>query len=219
MKRRSGFTLIELLVVIAIIAILAAILFPVFAKAREKARQATCQSNLKQINLALQMYMQDYDQTYPVAVIPPSGSSCARDWADLLQPYSKDNRALLAHGCPSTKNTLTDWTYGFNMMELGDGYWYATQANPIVVSEGDVQLPAETVSFTDSSDDHDKGHCVSIFWSSDWLAPGGVNAPIGHNGGINVAWCDGHVKWLTLAQIWDNGSQYYFLRNKSNKVQ
>lgn len=62
---RKGFTLIELLVVIAIIAILAAILFPVFAQAREKARLATCTSNMKQINLSLLMYIQDYDETFP----------------------------------------------------------------------------------------------------------------------------------------------------------
>ncbi len=61
-----GFTLIELLVVIAIIAILAAILFPVFAKAREKARQASCQSNLKQLALGTLMYVQDYDEKFPV---------------------------------------------------------------------------------------------------------------------------------------------------------
>jgi type II secretory pathway pseudopilin PulG len=54
-----------LLVVIAIIAILAAILFPVFARARENARRASCQSNLKQIGLALMQYTQDYDETYP----------------------------------------------------------------------------------------------------------------------------------------------------------
>jgi prepilin-type N-terminal cleavage/methylation domain-containing protein/prepilin-type processing-associated H-X9-DG protein len=61
----KGFTLIELLVVIAIIAILAAILFPVFAQAREKARQVTCLSNEKQIGIAIMMYAQDYDDTYP----------------------------------------------------------------------------------------------------------------------------------------------------------
>ncbi len=61
---RSAFTLIELLVVIAIIAILAAILFPVFAQAREKARAISCVSNLKQLTLALLMYVQDYDEMF-----------------------------------------------------------------------------------------------------------------------------------------------------------
>jgi len=54
-----------MLIVIAIMAILAAILFPVFAKAREKARQAACSSNLKQIGLAVMMYISDYDQVLP----------------------------------------------------------------------------------------------------------------------------------------------------------
>lgn len=70
----TAFTLIELLVVIAIIAILAAILFPVFAQAREKAFSATCLSNEKQINLAILMYVQDYDETFPLAAYYPSAS-------------------------------------------------------------------------------------------------------------------------------------------------
>jgi len=103
--RQHGFTLIELLVVIAIIAILAAILFPVFAQAREKARAASCLSNTKQIGLALQMYVQDYDEhvcfnndgnwyQYP----PNSGNWYINTWMSLLEPYIK-NYAIWV--CPS----------------------------------------------------------------------------------------------------------------------
>jgi prepilin-type N-terminal cleavage/methylation domain-containing protein/prepilin-type processing-associated H-X9-DG protein len=63
MKRRRGFTLIELLVVIAIIGILAAMVFPVFARARESARKAVCLSNVKNIALAIQMYLADSNDT------------------------------------------------------------------------------------------------------------------------------------------------------------
>jgi len=71
---RNGFTLIELLVVIAIIAILAAILFPVFAQARSKARQVAGLSNIKQTGLAVMMYIQDYDEKFPM-----TGWTCERD--------------------------------------------------------------------------------------------------------------------------------------------
>src|SRR5258708_5352899 len=62
---KSAFSLIELLVVIAIIVILAALLFPVFASARAKARQAACLSNLKQMGVALGLYVQDSDERMP----------------------------------------------------------------------------------------------------------------------------------------------------------
>jgi prepilin-type N-terminal cleavage/methylation domain-containing protein len=64
-SRFVAFTLIELLTVIAIIALLAAIIFPVFAAVRGKARATTCQSNLRQLGTATQMYVQDYDGIIP----------------------------------------------------------------------------------------------------------------------------------------------------------
>ena len=108
-RRIPGFTLIELLVVIAIIAILAAILFPVFARARENARKSTCQSNLKQIGMAVQMYAQDYDEIYPGISMATATSQC---WTnDLLDPYIKNAKVWV---CPS----ITSGTYGFNWRHM-----------------------------------------------------------------------------------------------------
>ncbi len=100
-KRQNAFTLIELLVVIAIIAILAAILFPVSAQARESARTTVCTSNVRQIGLGVQMYVQDFDQNYPIfyAYNTQVPNTSTRAWAGdplhkgvelLLLPYEKN---------------------------------------------------------------------------------------------------------------------------------
>ena len=120
MKKQSrshsqGFTLIELLVVIAIIAILAAILFPVFAQARERARAISCVSNMKQIGLALIMYTQDNDETYPASQIvtapingePVGGFNSSLRWRTpidtQLQPYIKNDGVW---ACPSDSSPI-----------------------------------------------------------------------------------------------------------------
>jgi len=92
-RRAPAFTLIELLVVIAIIAILAAILFPVFAQAREKARATSCLSNVKQLALGELMYVQDYDETYPLTAAQRDGNDPNSDqyyWLEMIDPYVKN---------------------------------------------------------------------------------------------------------------------------------
>ncbi len=114
-RNTRGFTLIELLVVIAIIAILAAILFPVFAQAREKARGISCLSNLKQAGLATLMYVQDYDETFPMSLAPFPGATpdyaaaaCITTFYDRVSPYQKNADIMR---CPS-KPTACDFIAG-----------------------------------------------------------------------------------------------------------
>lgn len=61
-KQALGFTLIELLVVISIIALLISILLPTLSMARESAITISCQSNLRQVGIALHLYESDYDK-------------------------------------------------------------------------------------------------------------------------------------------------------------
>jgi prepilin-type N-terminal cleavage/methylation domain-containing protein/prepilin-type processing-associated H-X9-DG protein len=110
-----AFTLIELLVVIAIIAILAAILFPVFAQAREKARAISCVSNEKQVSLGVLMYVQDYDETFPLyyynvpplATDPPfspAESEATVGWNEAIYPYIKNIQAFRCPDSPRSPN-------------------------------------------------------------------------------------------------------------------
>jgi prepilin-type N-terminal cleavage/methylation domain-containing protein len=92
---REGFTLVELLVVIAIIGILIALLLPAVQAARESARRMQCQSNLKQLSLALHNY-HDAFKTFPPSVQfdsgqdPGSSDNYRPNWAIMILPFLEE---------------------------------------------------------------------------------------------------------------------------------
>lgn len=82
-----GFTLVELLVVISIIAILIAILLPALSSARQAARMTTCASQVRQIGIAFELYLNDWDGIYPTTAEYPTWRSEYIGWHNRLQPY------------------------------------------------------------------------------------------------------------------------------------
>jgi len=135
-KGKDAFTLIELLVVVAIIGILAAILFPVFARAREQARKSACMSNLKQIGLGVMMYVQDYDETYPIAYLSvPSSDSISgyttSYWFNTLQPYTKNRQVWF---CPTAGRIMA--SDDSTTQQYSGGYGYNACGTAAISSTG-----------------------------------------------------------------------------------
>ena len=124
-KKKNTATIIVIVVLAALtvpiflIAILAAILFPVFQKTRENARLAVCESNAKQIELALLQYSQDHNNTYPAS---------ATNYESALKPYTMDTERKLFH-CPDD----TPGAESYSLNAKLQGYPLAKMSKPSAV--------------------------------------------------------------------------------------
>ncbi|WP_395140072.1 prepilin-type N-terminal cleavage/methylation domain-containing protein [Armatimonas sp.] len=236
-----AFTLIELLVVIAIIAILAAILFPVFAQAREKARQTSCLSNTKQLATSLLMYLQDYDETFYPHVTERTAPAATPDTAlarapfsykNKLEPYIKNTQIFKCPSAPAWPTpTVGAWfttDYGnnhneANLVGASQQAWYS--ANPDfgfneLTSLASLDRPAEFIAIAEAgraSGIASRGGLYPQPWAFDDSALPDVSQQARfkarHSGGGNIAFADGHTKWLRPEQTWKSYSSNFWRRN------
>jgi prepilin-type N-terminal cleavage/methylation domain-containing protein/prepilin-type processing-associated H-X9-DG protein len=190
---RPGFTLIELLVVLAIIGLLAGILFPVLAQAREKARQTQCASNLRQIGMAINMYVQDHDGQFPAVHAGVAGPGASKvmlgRWTDIIASYTNDQRI---HQCPSfTDPSLYSYI-------LNAWFAHATNSSAIPDWSGTIIVAERREGF-----DH--------FGYHPWDGTEAMRQAIGterHNGGANYLFADGHVVPRRFAQTLEPVDQH-----------
>ncbi len=127
MNSKRAFTLIELLVVIAIIGILAALLLPALSRAKENSKRTTCLNNLKQVNLAIRLYADDWADSLPVLPDPspyPNGvgafyKQLVKGYLGLSGPASPGELVFVCPSDPTFHKTLHHafTSYTFNGYE------------------------------------------------------------------------------------------------------
>ena len=200
-RQKRGFTLLELLVVVGIIALLAAILFPVFLAARGRARTTACASNLRQLHLALSLYVADNGGYLPPYYTGTHRQITRGDGTTFILPDQSEDlvtnvapyvQAADIWFCPNDPFAGLeperavggrDYNNRFTSYYLVAGVVYKHRQDTPYPMRLDVPNPAAFPLLTDRK----SGTVLD-------LPPATGPGPYSHDGRFNVLYRDGHVK-------------------------
>src|SRR5688572_7327627 len=167
-----AFTLLELLVVIAIISLLAALLMPAVSRAKKSGRSAACISNLRQIGIALQVYVDGNNSRLPFMENKGVGSNQptnSMSGPEMVLRSELGNTNVLR--CPSDNKQIFEQT--------GSSYFW----NNLLNGQDAIQLRVLAMDVNP--------HAIPVFLDKE-----AFHAARGPNKGVNYLYADGHIKNL-----------------------
>ena len=237
-----AFTLVELLVVIAIIAILASLLLPALSRAKRKAHRVACAANLRQVGVALNLYVSEQN-SFPLAT---SGDGLGA-WQRALRPLSAEPCFHCPQPCGASDQFLQYFPtnkmiaphYGYNLVGGarrnppprnpglgGDFVWEGAEGRYLPAPENRIRVPAQMVALGDSPAFIRPGAALSqpvtaadlLYIAFPYIFPAWGYYGVGqsHDGGANMLFCDAHSEFAEQTRWMEASADRRRLWNNDN---